>query len=205
MKVHCFTADDSVGIKSVVDRNDGLVYLGRRPDAGFAGTWCHVGAHTTATHPEPATPGGGGVGDLLAVACTSARKPLPQLGKLVVLTQRSLYTHIGVLRSDRWLPVARPNGKYVHFVWVEVLAIVIDEPVNESALRVRVGVGGRAPLWFRQGGGSHFATIDSKTLPVEIALPAELREALWRRFFPDGTQPPLGKVNGMADRAAVRA
>ncbi len=198
--------DDIGAIKNVRapgEEGPAFVYLGARPDQGFAGTWCKAGEHTVADFPEPATPAGG-VGDLLAVSC-QRDFPLPQVGQLVVLAQRGIYTHIGILRSDRWLPVARPNHDYKHFVWLEVLAINAEPNGADARLRAQAPDGHVRPQWFMPGGGSRFLPVDETTLPPVIATPKAFREALWTRFFGEPPVGPAGRVVGIADRSAVRA
>lgn len=199
-----FTADDIFGIKSITDLADSdvrLVYLGSRRKQGFPGTWCKPDEHTDALDPEPATPAGG-EGDLLAVSCTTDRSRLPSPGSLVVLSQHGLYTHLGALRSSRWLRLQRPGNQFKYFVWVEILAIRTSPAGLERQLQGQKQ--GSRPPWFKRGGGSRFWEIDARP-PAEIGPTADFRKALWDRFFPGGMQPPEGKVAGIADRSAVRA
>ena len=198
-KLQRFSAKDIVAAKSITDpaRPPRLVYLGTTRQTGFPGSWCRIGEHSATGHTTP-TDFVGAVGDLLAVSCTRDSE-LPEPGKLVVLTQRGLYTHIGVLRSDRWLTATRPYGLYRYFVWIESLGINTAAG-NQPILAVGPAVGRAA--WFRQGGGLRFTPIDVGKRPNTSAN--ALRVAIWHRFFPNVDDVPNTTGNFLADRDAVR-
>ena len=181
---------DIIAVKNVVDTTqpNGLVYFGANPQVPniHPGVWCKIGEHSALAHPFPAEQESlaGGIGDLLAVSCTS-ELTLPPIGQLVVLAQHGNYTHIGILRSDRWLKAIEPNqsnrSNFVCFVWVEVLAMTnIASQIPIMQTRYSIGANHVAPQWFMPGGGRRFVSVDE--LPGEMGTPAELRAELWKHF-----------------------
>ncbi|MBL8618658.1 MAG: hypothetical protein JNM72_23800 [Deltaproteobacteria bacterium] len=108
---------------------DALVYLGRGGDApqyqngAFAPHGPHPGRWVDPQQPTTVTTTGG-VGHFLAVA--TPKHSHPPDGAIVVLTQHSKCTHLGIVTSAEHHAPGGPENGYRWYRWVYVLAIRTD-------------------------------------------------------------------------------